>query len=54
MKIFGIRSHSNNMFIGLVVVMTVTRRVKGYSRFVEKYVLGRRKRFLPYKEYIYY
>jgi len=30
-----------------------TRRVKGYSRFVGKYVTGRRKRFRPHKVYIF-
>jgi len=28
-------------------------RVKGYTRFVGKYVTGRRKRFLPHKVYIF-
>jgi len=32
---------------------TFTRRVKGYTRFVGKYVIGRRKRFLPHKVYIF-
>jgi len=32
--------------------LPVTRRLKGYSRFVEKYVAGRRKRFRPHKVYI--
>jgi len=31
----------------------VTRRVKGYTRFVGKYVTGRRKRFRPHKVYIF-
>jgi len=31
----------------------VTRRVKGNTRFVKKYVTGRRKRFTPYKIYIF-
>jgi len=31
----------------------VTRRVKGYTRFVGKYVTGRRKRCRPHKVYIY-
>jgi len=30
----------------------VTRRVRGYTRFVEKYVTSRRKRFRTYKVYI--
>jgi len=29
----------------------VIRRVKGYNRFVGKYVTGRRKRFRPHKVY---
>jgi len=33
--------------------ITVTRRVKGWTRFVEKYVTGRRKRFRPHKVYIF-
>jgi len=37
----------NNIFI------PVTRRVKGYTRFVGKYVTGRRKRFRPHKVYIF-
>jgi len=32
-----------------LVFIPVTRRVKGYTRFVEKYVTGRRKRFRPHK-----
>jgi len=31
----------------------VTTRVKRYTRFVAKYVTGRRKRFRPYKVYIF-
>lgn len=31
--------------------MYVTRRVKRYTRFLEKYVTSRRMRFLPYKVY---
>jgi len=31
----------------------VTRRVKGYTKFVGKYVKGRRKRFRPHKVYIF-
>jgi len=30
-----------------------TRSVEGYSRFVEKYVTGRRKRFRPHKVYLF-
>jgi len=36
-----------------ITVIRVTRRVKGYTRFVEKYVTGRRKRFRPHKVYIF-
>jgi len=35
------------------IIITVTRRVKGYTRFVGKYVTGRRKRFQPYRVYIF-
>jgi len=35
------------------VFIPVTRRVKGYTRFVGKYVTGRRKRFRPHKVYIF-
>jgi len=34
------------------IFIPVTRRVKGYTRFVGKYVTGRRKRFRPHKVYI--
>jgi len=34
-------------------VIPVTRRVKGYTRFVGKYVTGRRKRFRSHKVYIF-
>jgi len=35
------------------IFIPVTRRVKGYTRFVGKYVTGRRKRFRPHKVCIY-
>jgi len=35
----------------LQIFIPVTRRVKGYTRFVGKYVTGRRKRFRPHKVY---
>jgi len=35
------------------VIIPVTRRVQGYTRFVGKYVTGRRKRFRPHKVYIF-
>jgi len=35
------------------LIRPVTRRVKGYTRFVGKYVTGRRKRFRPHKVYIF-
>jgi len=35
-----------------MIFMPVTRRVKRYTRFVEKYVTGTRKRFRPHKVYI--
>jgi len=36
-----------------ILIIPVTRRVKGYTRFVGKYVTGRRKRFPPHKVYIF-
>jgi len=36
-----------------VIIIPVTRRVKGYTRFIGMYVTGRRKRFRPYKVYIF-
>jgi len=35
------------------IFIPVTRRVKGYTRFVGKYVTGRGKRFRPHKVYIF-
>jgi len=35
------------------IFIPVTRRVKGYTRFVGKYVTGRRKRFRPHQVYIF-
>jgi len=37
----------------MYVFIPVTRRVKGNTRFVGKYVTGRRKRFRPHKVYIF-
>jgi len=37
----------------IFIIIPVTRRVKGYTRFVGKYVTGRRKRFRPHKVYIF-
>jgi len=37
-----------------VIIIPITRRVKGYTRFVGKYVTGRRKRFRPHKVYIFF
>jgi len=37
-----------------MLVIPVTRRVKGYTRIVGKYVTGRRKRFRPHKAYIFW
>jgi len=37
----------------ITVIIPLTRRVKGYTRFVGKYVTGRRKRFRPHKVYIF-
>jgi len=36
------------------IVIPVTRRVNGYTRFVGMYVTGRRKRFRPHKVYIFF
>jgi len=36
-----------------LIVIPFTRRVKGYTRFVGKYVTGRKKRFRPHKVYIF-
>jgi len=41
------------LLIRCVVFITVTRRVKGYIRFVGKYVTGGRKRFRPHTVYIF-
>jgi len=35
------------------MIIPVTHRVKGYTRFVGKYVTGRRRRFQPNKVYIF-
>jgi len=43
---------SRRIILGIIFI-PVTRRVKGYTRFVGKYVTGRRKRFRPHKVYIY-
>jgi len=43
------KPHRGDMF----VIIPVTRRVKGYTRFVGKCVTGRRKRFRPHKVYIF-
>jgi len=37
----------------LYIFIPVTRTAKGYTRFVRKYVTGRRKRFQPHKVYIF-
>jgi len=37
----------------MFLFIPVTRRVKGYTRFVGKYVTGRGKRFRPHKVYIF-
>jgi len=36
----------------IFIFIPVSRRIKGYTSFVEKYVTGRRKRFRPHKVYI--
>jgi len=41
------------VFYSRLAIIPVTRRVKGYTRYIEKYVTGRRKSFRPYKVYIY-
>jgi len=40
--------------LGYTVFIPVTRRVKRYTRFVGKYVTGRRKRFRTHKVYIFF
>jgi len=35
------------------VIIPVTRRVKGYTRFFGKYVTGKRKRFRPHEVYMF-
>jgi len=40
-------------FNAIYIFIPVTRRVKGYTRFVGKYVTGRKKRFRPHKIYIF-
>jgi len=42
-----------NSYLLCATFIPVTRRVKGYTRFVGKYVTGRRKRFRPHKVYIF-
>jgi len=37
-----------------VIFIPVTRRVKGYTRFVGKCVTSRRKRFRPHRVYIFF
>jgi len=36
-----------------IIFIPVTGRVKGYTRFVRKYVTGRMKRFRPHKVHIF-
>jgi len=38
--------------IGNIIFIPLTRRIKGYTRFVGKYVTSRRKRFRLHKVYI--
>jgi len=49
--ILDVSSKRLSAFLDLII--PVTRRVKGYTRFVGKYVTGRRKRFRPHKVYIF-
>jgi len=39
--------------IKVMLPIPITRRVKKYTRIVRKYVIRRRKRFRPYKVYIF-
>jgi len=48
-RFFAIQA--NNFICALFI--PVTRRVKEHTRFVGKYVTGRRKRFRPHKVYIF-
>jgi len=65
MKLWGLyyiipliaQTHISDTFLLVIrrthnLIIPVTRRVKGYTRFVGKYVTGRRKRFRPHKVYI--
>jgi len=45
--------HPSRTLMSLLVIMPGTRRVKRYTRFVGKYVPGRRKHFRPHKVYIF-
>jgi len=36
-----------------MLIIPVTRRLEGYTKFVGRYVTGRRKRFRPHKVYIF-
>jgi len=45
--------HKVFFFCKLILIIPVSRRVKGYTRFVEKYVTGRMMRFRPYEVYIF-
>jgi len=48
--------YSDRLSVSLVknlIFIPVTRKVKGYTRFVGKYVTRRRKRFRPHKVYIF-
>jgi len=42
-----------NLVAVLLFIIPVIRRVKGYTRFVGRYVTGRRKRLRPHKVYIF-
>jgi len=46
-------SHGYRLYRFLLSFIPVTCRVKGYTKFVGKYVTGRRMRFRPYKVYIF-
>jgi len=49
----AVHDHKAYQQITVYILIPVTRREKGYTRFVGKYETGRWKRFRPHKEYIF-
>lgn len=52
--LLGTCAGETKFFVRSFVIIPVARRVKGYTRFVRKYVTGKRKRFRPRKKYVYF